>query len=79
MEGKSENKKMGGHLFMLDDQAGGIESGDARDLIDAVNDQMGSETIQFYTGKGHRHIMVWAGGVARRGCGNPHVALGKKH
>ena len=77
MEGKSESKKMGPHLFLLDDRAGRIDSEDARDLIDAVNDQMGSETIQFYTGKGHRHLMVWAGGVARRGCGNPHAALGK--
>ena len=77
MEGKSDSKKIGSHLIMLDDRAGGIESEDARDLIDAVNNQMGSETIQFYTGKGHRHLMVWAGGVARRGCGNPHVALGK--
>jgi 2,3-bisphosphoglycerate-independent phosphoglycerate mutase len=77
MEGKSEVKKMGPQLLMVDDQAGGIESEEARELINAVNDQMGSETIQFYAGKGHRHLMVWAGGVARRGCGNPHAALGR--
>ena len=76
MEGKSEGKRMGPQLLMVDDRAGGIDSEEARELIDAVNDQMASETIQFYAGKGHRHLMVWAGGVARRGCGNPHAALG---
>ena len=77
MEGKSEGKKMGPHLLLVDDQAGGIETEEARELIDAVNDQLGSETIQFYTGKGHRHLMVWAGGGARRGCANPQAALGR--
>jgi 2,3-bisphosphoglycerate-independent phosphoglycerate mutase len=77
MEGKSEVKKMGSQLLMVDDRAGGIETEDARELIDAVNDQMGSETIQFYAGKGYRHLMVWAGGVARQGCQNPHAAVGR--
>lgn len=76
-ERKSQNKKMGTHHLMVDDRAGGIGSEEARELIDAVNDHMASETIQFYAGKGHRHLMVWAGGVARRGCGNPHEALGR--
>lgn len=73
---KNENKKLGSHFMMDDDQAGGIESEEARELIDAVNDQMASETIQFYTGKGHRHVMVWAGGMTRIACENPRAALG---
>lgn len=76
VEGKGEGKKLGPQLVMLDDRAGSIESDEARELIDAINDQMASETIQFYAGKGHRHIMVWAGGVARQGCGNPKAARG---
>ncbi len=76
VEGKSEVKKMGPQLLMVDDRGGGIDSEEARELINAVNEQMASETIQFYAGKGHRHLMVWAGGVARRGCGNPRTALG---
>ena len=77
VEGKSDVKKMGSQLLMVDDHAGGIESEDARELIDSINDQMASETIQFYAGKGHRHLMVWAGGGARQGCGHPNAALGQ--
>ena len=54
LDGKSENKRMGSHLLMVDDRAGGIGSEDARELIDAINDQMASEAIQFYAGKGRR-------------------------
>ena len=78
IEGKGEVKKMGSNLLMVDERAGDIESEEARDLIDAVNEQLASETIQFYYGKGHRHIMVWAGGTAARwGCGDPHAVLGR--
>ena len=78
IEGKGELKKMGSNLLLLDDRAGDIESEEARELIEAVNEQLGSETIQFYSGKGHRHIMVWAGGMAaRRGCDPPHTVLGR--
>ena len=77
VEGKNDVKKMGPQLLMVDDRGGGIESEDARELIDAINDQMASETIQFYAGRGHRHLMVWAGGIARQGCGKPNAALGR--
>ena len=63
-ESKHDGKKFGPHLIMEDDHVGDLEAEEARELIDAINDQMGSETIQFYTGKGHRHVM----GLGRVGC-----------
>ena len=74
---KHDVKKFGPHLIMEDDHVGDLEAEEARELIDAINDQMGSETIQFYTGKGHRHVMVWAGGMPRLQCGDPRVVVGQ--
>ena len=76
-DARGDVKKLGPHLIMDDDQVREIDSEEAREMIDAVNDQLASETIQFYAGKGHRHLMVWAGGTGRRGCGNPRAAVGK--
>ena len=44
---------------MDDATAGLIDTQQARELIEAINEQLGSETIQFYPGSGHRHLMVW--------------------
>ncbi|MBI3604139.1 MAG: phosphoglycerate mutase [Nitrospirae bacterium] len=72
-----EIKKLGPQVMMEDDTAGGIDTEDARELIEAVNEQLGSETIQFYPGTGHRHLMVWVGGKARAVCADPHDVKGK--
>ncbi len=70
-------KKFGPHVILDDATAGYIETGQARELIDAVNEQLGSETIQFYPGIGHRHLMVWVGGKARSTCVDPRRAVGR--
>lgn len=75
--GRGEVKKLGPQLMMEDDTAGGIETEEARELIDALNEQLGSEVIQFYPGVGHRHLMVWVNGKARATCYSPSEALGK--
>ena len=62
--GQVDAKKLVPHIIMDDDTAGGIETEEARTLIDTINEQLGSETIQFYAGTGHRHLMVWVGGMA---------------
>ena len=72
-----EIKKLAPQLVVDDDTAGAITTEEARELIDAVNEQLGSETIQFYPGTGHRHIMVWVGGKARATCMDPHEAVGR--
>jgi len=72
-----EIKKLGAPVVMEDATAGNVETEEARELIDAVNEQLGSETIQFYPGPRHRHLMVWVGGKARATCVNPHDIVGR--
>jgi 2,3-bisphosphoglycerate-independent phosphoglycerate mutase len=62
---------------MDDATAGLIETEDARELIDAINEQLGSETIQFYPGAGHRHLMVWVNGKSKAICTDPQSLLGQ--
>ncbi len=70
-------KKLTPQLIMDDATAGGISSEEARELIDTINEQLGSEAIQFYPGAGHRHLMVWVDGKPRITCHDPHLAAGK--
>jgi 2,3-bisphosphoglycerate-independent phosphoglycerate mutase len=75
--GRDDVKKLSPQIVMEDATAGGIETEQARELIDAVNEQLGSETIQFYPGNGHRHVMVWVGGKARATCVPPKDLVGR--
>lgn len=70
-------RKLGPHIIMDDATAGLITSEEARDLIDAVNEQLGSETIQFYPGSGHRHLMIWVDGKPRAICADPQSLVGR--
>jgi 2,3-bisphosphoglycerate-independent phosphoglycerate mutase len=70
-------KKLTPQLLMDDATAGGISSEESRELIDAINEQLGSEAIQFYPGAGHRHLMVWVDGKPRITCHDPYLATGK--
>lgn len=75
--GKGDIKKLGPHVIMDDATAGLIETEEARELIDALNEQVGSETIQFYPGAGHRHLMVWVNGKPRAICNDPQTIVGQ--
>jgi 2,3-bisphosphoglycerate-independent phosphoglycerate mutase len=70
-------KKLSANVLMDDATAGLIETEEARDLIDAINEQLGSETIQFYPGAGHRHLMVWMDGKPRALCVDPQSVAGR--
>jgi len=70
-------KKLGPHVIMDDATAGLIETAEARELIEAINEQVGSETIQFYPGAGHRHLMVWVNGKPRAVCIDPQTIVGR--
>ena len=70
-------KKLGPHVVMEDATAGLIDTEQARELLDAVNEQLGSESIQFYPGSGHRHLMVWVGGKSRAACVDPQELVGR--
>jgi len=74
---RDDVKKLGPHVTMDDATAGRIETEEARELINAVNEQLGSEAIQFYPGNGHLHLMVWVGGKARATCFGPHEVVGR--
>jgi 2,3-bisphosphoglycerate-independent phosphoglycerate mutase len=76
-EGWGDGKKLGPQLFMADPVGGGVETEDARELIDTINEQLISENIQFYMGSHHRHLMVWVGGSGKVVCRNPQEALGQ--
>ncbi|HRA98754.1 MAG TPA: hypothetical protein PLF68_17550, partial [Nitrospira sp.] len=70
-------KKLGPHVLMEDATAGLIDTEQARELVEAVNEQLGSESIQFYPGSGHRHLMVWVGGKSRATCLDPQPLVGR--
>jgi 2,3-bisphosphoglycerate-independent phosphoglycerate mutase len=70
-------KKLGPQVVMDDATAGLITTEEARELIDAANEQLGSETIQFYPGSGHRHVMVWVNGKPRAVCTDPQTLVGR--
>ena len=73
----AEIKKLGPNVIMDDATAGLIETEEARELLEAINEQLGSETIQFYPGAGHRHLMVWVNGKPRANCNDPQSFLGQ--
>ncbi len=73
----SDLKKLGPHVVMDDATAGLITSEEARELIDAINEQLGSEVIQFFPGSGHRHLMVWVNGKPRAMCVDPQALVGR--
>jgi len=72
-----EFKKLGPHVMMDDATGGLIDTQDARELIEALNEQLGSETIQFYPGTGHRHLMVWVNGKPKAVCVDPQSIIGQ--
>jgi 2,3-bisphosphoglycerate-independent phosphoglycerate mutase len=75
--GLNEIKKLGPNVVMDDATAGLISTEEARELIEAINEQLGSEMIQFYPGLGHRHLMVWANGKSRAACTDPQLLVGR--
>ncbi len=75
--GLNEIKKLGPHVVMDDATAGLISTEEARELIEAINEQLGSEMIQFYPGLGHRHLMVWVNGKSRAVCTDPQLLVSR--
>ena len=73
-DGWGDGKKLGPLLVMDDFSGGQLETEDARELLDAINEQLVSENIQFYVGHNSHHLMVWAGGNGKIGCRNPREA-----
>ncbi|MBE0599077.1 MAG: cofactor-independent phosphoglycerate mutase [Desulfuromonadales bacterium] len=51
-----------GHLYMGDFSAGHIATEEARELIAALQEDLGGDEFTFYPGVSYRHLMVWHGG-----------------
>ncbi len=63
-------------VLMDDFTAGHIESGDAKKLIDSLNDFFGGKEIRFYSGVSYRHLMVWKNGISEIETTPPHDIIG---
>jgi 2,3-bisphosphoglycerate-independent phosphoglycerate mutase len=75
--GKYDVKKLGPHAVMEDFTAGQIDSIEAKELIYDLNEQIGTEVVQFYAGVSYRHLMVWAEGKHRLTLVPPQDITGK--
>ncbi|MFZ5899462.1 MAG: cofactor-independent phosphoglycerate mutase [Bacillota bacterium] len=62
---------------MVDYSAGEISTEEARELIQAVDEQLGSDKIRFYPGISYRHLMVWSDGPAGSRLTPPHDISGR--
>jgi len=51
-----------GKLYMADFSAGHITTGEARQLIEALQEDLGGGEFTFYPGVSYRHLMIWKGG-----------------
>ncbi len=66
-----------GRLYMGDFSAGHISTDEARQLIDDLQNELGSHEIEFHPGMSYRHIMVWRGGKEAMTCTPPHDLTGQ--
>ncbi len=62
---------------MEDYSSGHITTEEAKDLIAAINRELGTVEISFYPGVSYRHLMVWSGGALDIECIPPHDIMGK--
>jgi 2,3-bisphosphoglycerate-independent phosphoglycerate mutase len=70
-------KPQGSSIYMQDFSAGHISTDDARELVGALQKELGSSEIEFYSGVGYRHLMVWRGGKDAMRTTPPHDISGK--
>lgn len=56
--------------------AGHISSEEAQQLIETVNQELGSEGLRFYPGVSYRHLLVMKHGVKQLACTPPHDVPG---
>lgn len=63
---------------MLDYSAGEISSAEAAELISAVEKELHTDIIHFYSGVSYRHLLVWTGGSTNVTLTPPHDISDKK-
>lgn len=67
----------GSKIYMKDFSAGHISTGEARELVETLQKEIGNEVIEFHPGVGYRHLMVWRGGKDAMTSTPPHDITGK--
>jgi 2,3-bisphosphoglycerate-independent phosphoglycerate mutase len=70
-------RPQGSRIYMEDFSAGHISSEEGRELVEALQSQLGSSEFEFYPGVGYRHLMVWRGGQDGMRATPPHDITGK--
>jgi 2,3-bisphosphoglycerate-independent phosphoglycerate mutase len=65
------------HGVMVDYSGGHVSTGEAKVIVEALNEKLGNDEIKFYTGVGYRHIMIWRGGKSNLTTTPPHDITGK--
>ncbi len=58
--------------------AGHISTEEAGELINALNRELGDDSITFHPGISYRHLMVWKNGEYELECVPPHDIIGKE-
>ncbi len=66
------------HAHLDDHSAGHISTEEARQLIEHLNRELGTEEIKFYSGVSYRHLMILKNGQPGSDCTPPHDILGKE-
>lgn len=66
-----------GEKTILDHSSGELATSDARILVDAIQEALGSDTFHFYPGTSYRQILIWKGGRVSQ-LEPPHDHLGQK-
>lgn len=66
-----------GKMTMVDYSGGHISTAEAQQLINALQDELGSETIRFYPGVSYRHLLVAKNGPVDLATEPPHDHTGK--
>lgn len=70
-------KQSNDSTIMEDYSAGHIGDEEARDLINAISEELNSENFIFYPGVSYRHLLVWKGGNKDISTTPPHDISGK--
>lgn len=67
----------GGKLIMQDYSAGHISTPEGKELVEALQNELGDDEFQFYPGVSYRHLMVWRNGIDAMAAVPPHDITGK--
>jgi 2,3-bisphosphoglycerate-independent phosphoglycerate mutase len=68
----------GSRLVMRDYSAGHISTEEGRELIAALQQELGNDEFRFYPGVGYRHLLVWREGKVDLITTPPHDITGKE-